>query len=215
MLKIGIIGAGRMGNSHAANLIKLKSIRLAAVYDIDPEKSKAFAEKYSTVKIMNSLQELVNSPEVELIIITSPTYCHRDGLMAAMATGKPIFCEKPLCRTRAELKELAPLILDYKNFFTIGFVRRYSPGCIMMKKLIDEGKIGKLICGYNSSDESGCHCFRGIQRWQCAEAIFSRRQKLAGLLRRCRDERKRDGLLPRDRCCGEYIRGDWLHGGEH
>ena len=158
MLKIGIIGAGRMGNSHAGNLIKLKSIQLAAVYDIDPEKSKVFAEKYPTVKIMNSLQELVNSPEAELIIITSPTYCHRDGLMAAMATGKPIFCEKPLCRTRAELKELAPLILDYKNFFTIGFVRRYSPGCVMMKKLIDEGKIGKLICG------SVCCLFGGFRR---------------------------------------------------
>ena len=61
-------------SSEPIMLIKLKSIQLAAVYDIDPEKSKAFAEKYPTVKIMNSLQELINSPEAELIIITSPTY---------------------------------------------------------------------------------------------------------------------------------------------
>ena len=147
MLKIGIIGAGRMGNTHAWNLVKMQSVQLAAVYDIDPEKSKAFAEKYPTAKIMNSLSELVNSPEAELIIITSPTYCHKEGVLAAMATGKPIFCEKPLCRSREDFKELAPLIRNYKNLFAIGFVRRYSPGCIMMKKLIDEGKIGKLICG--------------------------------------------------------------------
>ena len=158
MLKAGIIGAGRMGNAHAANLVKLKSVKLSAVYDIDPEKSRAFTEKYPSVKIMNSLRELVDSPETELIIISSPTCCHREGLLAALATGKPVFCEKPLCRTREELAELAPIIRNYGNLFAIGFVRRYSPACIMMKKLIDEGKLGKLICG------SVCCLFGGFRR---------------------------------------------------
>ena len=147
MLKIGIIGAGRMGSAHAENLVKLENARLSAVYDIDPEKSKAFAAKYSTVKIMNSTQELIDSPDTELIIITSPTYCHKEALIPAIASGKPIFCEKPLYRTRMELDELAPLIRNYGNLFAIGFVRRYSPGCVMLKKMIDEGKLGKLICG--------------------------------------------------------------------
>lgn len=158
MLKIGIIGAGRMGNSHAGNLAKLDNVKLSAVYDINPEKSKAFAEKYPTAAIMNSPEELVGSSEVEFIIITSPTYCHKEGLLPAMATGKPIFCEKPLCRTPEDLKELAPMIRDYKNLFAIGFVRRYAPSVVMMKKLIDEGKIGKLICG------SICCLFGGFRR---------------------------------------------------
>lgn len=147
MLKVGIIGAGRMGNTHARNLAKMDNVKLTAVYDINPEKSKAFVETYPTVEIMNGPEELVNNPEVELIIITSPTYCHKEGLLPAMATGKPIFCEKPLCRTPEDVKELAPLIKNYSNFFAIGFVRRYTPNVIMMKKLIDAGKIGKLICG--------------------------------------------------------------------
>ena len=147
MLKIGIIGAGRMGNAHAENLVKLKSVQLAAVYDINPEKSRAFTEKYPTAKILSGAKELCTSPEVDLILIASPTYCHREGLLAAMATGKPVFCEKPLCRTKEELAELAPLVRNYKNLFAIGFVRRYSPGAVMMKKLLEEGKLGKLICG--------------------------------------------------------------------
>ena len=158
MLNIGIIGAGRMGNAHASNLAKTDKVQLSAVYDINPEKSKAFAEKHPTAKILGSLEELVHSPDAEFIIITSPTYCHREALVAAMSTGKPIFCEKPLCRTREELNELAPLIRNYRNIFTIGFVRRYSPGCIMMKKLIDEGKLGKLRCG------SVCCLFGGFKR---------------------------------------------------
>ena len=158
MLKVGIIGAGRMGNAHAGNLAKLKSAAVTAVYDINPAKSAAFKEKYPDVSVKNSLAELVGAPEVELIVITSPTYCHREGLLAAMAAGKPIFCEKPLCRTPEELKELAPLISNYKKLFAIGFVRRYSPGVVLMKKLVEEGKIGKIICS------SVCCLFGGFRR---------------------------------------------------
>ena len=146
MLKVGIIGAGRMGNAHADNLAKLKSAALTAVYDIDPAKASAFREKYPGVAIKNSAAELAAAPEVELIVIASPTYCHKEGLLAAMATGKPIFCEKPLCRTPEDFRELAPLVTSYGNLFAIGFVRRYSPGVVLMEKLLSEGKIGKIIC---------------------------------------------------------------------
>ena len=158
MLKVGIIGAGRMGNAHAENLAKLKSVAVTAVYDIDPAKANAFKEKYPDVAIRNSAAELAGAPEVDLVVITSPTYCHKEGLLAAMATGKPIFCEKPLCRTPEDFKELAPLISSYKNLFAIGFVRRYSPGVVLMDKLISEGKIGKIICA------SVCCIFGGFRR---------------------------------------------------
>ena len=146
MVRIGIVGAGRMGNAHAANIKNIKDAEVTAAYDINPEKTAAFVEKYPQVKVMASLEELVNSAEVDLIAITSPTYCHAEGLRAAMATGKPIFCEKPLCRTQAELDELAPMLRSYKNLFAVGFVRRYSAGYMTLQKLISEGKIGKMIC---------------------------------------------------------------------
>ena len=104
-------------------------------------------EKYPEVKIVDSPEALVNESSVDLVAITSPTYCHKEGILAAMKTGKPIFCEKPLCRTRAELEELAPLLRSYKNLFAVGFVRRYSASYMMFKKLLDEGKVGKMIAG--------------------------------------------------------------------
>jgi len=158
MLKVGIIGAGRMGKTHASNLVRIEDVEISAVYDIAPAQSKAFQEIYPSVQIKNGVEELVNSADVDLIVITSPTCCHKEGLLPAMATGKPIFCEKPLCRTRGELDELAPLIRNYKNLFAIGFVRRYSPNVLTMKKMIDEGKLGKLICG------SVCCLFGGFKR---------------------------------------------------
>lgn len=145
MVKVGIIGAGRMGNAHAGNLAKLQSVKLTAVYDIKPEAAAAMKEKYPTMDIMDSAEAVANNPEVELIVITSPTYCHKEGLLAAMATGKAIFCEKPLCRSQEDLEELLPLIRNYSNLFAIGFVRRYSAAVLTMKKLLDENKIGKII----------------------------------------------------------------------
>ena len=146
MLKIGIIGAGRMATAHAGNLLKLKDVEIAAAYDINPGKSRAFVEKFPGVRVMNSAEEVANSADVDLIVITSPTHCHIEGLRAAMSAGKPIFCEKPLCRTRAQFEELVPLLRSYKNVFAIGFCRRYSAGFMTLKKRIDEGKIGNLIC---------------------------------------------------------------------
>ena len=145
MLKVGIIGTGRMGKAHAGNLAKLKSVTLTAVYDIVPAQAAAMKELHPTMEIMDSAAALVNNPEVDLIVIASPTYCHKEGLLAAMATGKPIFCEKPLCRSKEDFKELAPMISSYKNLFAIGFVRRYSAAVITMRNMLAEGKIGKPI----------------------------------------------------------------------
>ena len=57
MLKIGIIGAGRMGNAHAQNIANLKNAEVSAVYDINPEKIAAFTEKYPQVQAANSPEE--------------------------------------------------------------------------------------------------------------------------------------------------------------
>ena len=165
MVKIGIIGAGRMGNAHAANIANIANAEVSAVYDINPEKTAAFTEKYPNVKIMNSPDELVKSNEVDLIAITSPTYCHAEGLRAAMATGKPIFCEKPLCRTQAEFDELVPMLRSYKNLFAVGFVRRYSAGYMTLQKLIAEDKIGKLI---SASVTTSSVLFSMVSKLSCA-----------------------------------------------
>ena len=77
-----------MGNAHAENLAKLKNAAVTAVYDIDPAKAHAFKAKYPGVAIKNSAEELVNAPEVDLIVITSPTYCHKASVIELMPLKK-------------------------------------------------------------------------------------------------------------------------------
>ncbi len=146
MIRIGLIGAGRMGRNHSNHLAKMKNVILRGVYDLNPEKAESYRKDFGA-EIFPNPAALVASPEVDFIMICSPTYAHIEGLVAAMPTQKPVFCEKPLCRTESELGVLAPMIRNYKSFFALGFVRRYSAASRKMKELFDSGIIGNPLCG--------------------------------------------------------------------
>jgi len=146
MLKIGIIGVGRMGTLHSSNLASIPGTAVTGIYDLDQEQIKAYLAAFPGRKVYDSAVELASSPEVDFVLVTSPSYCHIEGIWAATAAAKPIFCEKPLCRTQAQLDELTPLLRNYPKMFAVGFVRRYSAGVIRMKQLLAANKIGRPLC---------------------------------------------------------------------
>lgn len=146
MLKIGIIGVGRMGTTHTRNLSSIPDTTVTGIYDIDQEKIDAYLAAFPGKKTYASAVELATSSEVDLVLVTSPSYCHIEGIWAATSASKPVFCEKPLCRTQAQFDELTPLLRNYQKLFAVGFVRRYSAGVIKMKQLLEANKIGQLLC---------------------------------------------------------------------
>ena len=114
MLKFGIIGAGRLGNVHAGNIAQLKTLagidaQVAAVYDPKESAAKDMHEKYGAV-ICSGPEELAGIPELDAVVIASPTYCHQEGIRAAVAADKHIFCEKPLCRDLTNSLEMLELV---------------------------------------------------------------------------------------------------------
>lgn len=143
MVNIGIIGAGRLGNLHAGHLALISDAKVAGVYDIKPEAAQAMHEKYGA-KIYHSAAELANAADIDGVIITSPTYCHLEGIRAAVAAKKTIFCEKPLTRTLEDAREALALLKNYPKLFTVGFVRRYMAKSLKVKQLLAEGLIGKI-----------------------------------------------------------------------
>ncbi|MDD5727003.1 MAG: Gfo/Idh/MocA family oxidoreductase [Victivallales bacterium] len=142
-VKLGIIGAGRLGNVHAGNLAVIEDAEVAGVYDIKAEAAQAMYDKYRA-KIYRSATELAGAADIDGIIITSPTYCHLEGIRAAVAANKPLFCEKPLTRTRTDAMKALTLLRDYSKVFSVGFVRRYMPKTQKIKQLLAEGLIGKI-----------------------------------------------------------------------
>lgn len=142
-VNLGLVGAGRMGNTHARELAKLDGIKLTGVYDIKPEAAENFRAQYGAV-IYPSAEALAASPGIDGLLVCSPTPCHPEGVNAALAAGKPIFCEKPLCRNLADGQCILDRGLASARPFAVGFVRRYMPKTLELKRLLDAGTLGTL-----------------------------------------------------------------------
>ena len=145
MLKVAFIGAGRMANTHAPRLKKLSGVEIAGVYDIDPEKSRVFAEQYSIPRCYASQEELLADRTLNGVLMCH--YCpdHAAGMMAAMKAGVPfIFCEKPAIRRMEE----GPMLLESAKRsgtkIMIGHHRKHDALNRKMREIIRSGVLGTL-----------------------------------------------------------------------
>lgn len=138
-LKVGLIGAGRIGKVHAISIGASKNSEIAAVADVYEEAAQALAKEFGTR--VASIDEILNDNTIDAILIASSTNTHADLIEAGVAAGKAIFCEKPidldLERARKSLE-----IAKGKTVM-MGFNRRFDPNFMALKKAFDNGEIGK------------------------------------------------------------------------
>jgi len=142
MVRIGIIGAGRMGRVHAESIQKLpESATLAGCVDISAKAAAEFTARFP-VRVYASQAELLADSTVDAVLIATPTPTHAEIALQALQAGKHVFCEKPLARTLAQGRALLAAAQASKQVFAVGFVRRQSWGCQEVRRLLQQGKIG-------------------------------------------------------------------------
>ena len=145
-LKIGLIGLGRLGRVYARDLsTRLAETRLTAVADPSAGLAASIAEEFDVPRSYSDARELMADPDVDAVVIVSPTHTHREVVLAAAAQGKPAFCEKPLALSLAECREMQEAVDRKGTFFQMGFMRRFDPGYAAGKAQIDEGRIGTPV----------------------------------------------------------------------
>lgn len=142
-VNLGVIGAGRMGNAHANELAQLEGVKITGVYDIKSEAAAAMRERHGAT-IHQSAAQLAAAHAIDGVLVCSPTPCHKEGVDAALAAHKAIFCEKPLCRDTADAAKLLQAGEASGKPFAVGFVRRYMAKTLELKRLLDAGTIGKI-----------------------------------------------------------------------
>ena len=141
MINVGIIGAGRMGKTHAGCLLKIQNVCIKSIYDMDMDAASKLA-KDCEAKVVTDSSEIMDASEIQAVIICPPTPAHHEYVMAALAQRKNVFCEKPLARTLEQGHEMVKMLRENPVIFTVGFVHRNNWGCQQIKKLIDEGAVG-------------------------------------------------------------------------
>ncbi len=143
---IGVIGLGRMGQVYATySAGQLADANLVAVADMREEIVNSFADRVGNAKSYTDYHDLLADPNVQAVIVTTPTSTHRDVVIEAAAAGKAIFCEKPTALTLAATDEMIAAVEKAHVMFQVGFMRRFDAGYAAAKHHIEAGEIGDPV----------------------------------------------------------------------
>jgi len=153
MIAIGVIGAGRIGKIHAANLYRHPDADLRCIVDVSEVAASELAAACSTQT--GSLDALLGDDLIDAVVIASSTDTHADLVCAAAQAGKAIFCEKPLdLDVKTAIRSLGA-VDESGVLLCLGFNRRHDPSFDRLKRDIDNGKVGDVeVVSITSRDPS-------------------------------------------------------------
>jgi myo-inositol 2-dehydrogenase/D-chiro-inositol 1-dehydrogenase len=143
-LKLGVIGAGRIGKVHTATLVQsVPSATVVAIADTNLNSANELAQTFGIPSVFSNYMDVINHPEVEAIVICSPTDTHAKYIVNAAKAGKHIFCEKPVDLSLEVIKGAIKAAADARVKLMVGFNRRFDPNFLKIKQLVVDGKIGE------------------------------------------------------------------------
>lgn len=136
---LGFLGAGGITHAHARGLQRLKNVEIVAWSSGSGESARKQATAYGGKAV--SEQELLAMPEVDAVLICTPTPLHHEQVLAALAAGKRIFCEKPFARTHEQAEELAA---QANGRIYVGHVLRFFHEYRRAREIVQRGDLGDI-----------------------------------------------------------------------
>ena len=157
LIKMGVIGLGRMGQLYT-NLLssQINGAKLYAVAEIHEQARSRVAGEFDITRAFADFHELLALPELDAVIIATPTSTHHDLVVAAAEAGKAILCEKPLALTLAETRSAQEAVARAQVPLQVGFMRRFDAAYQKAKTLIDSGQIGFPVTFKSLSRDPFC-----------------------------------------------------------
>lgn len=145
-IRIGVVGTGQIGVDHIKRLTEhCHGARVTAVSSRRRGPAEA-AAAICGARVEDGFEALLQAPDVDAIVITSPSQLHEEQVLAAIKRGKYIFCEKPLAITAEGCRKIVDAeVRAGKRLVQVGFMRRYDKGYGQLKDAIDSGTYGKPL----------------------------------------------------------------------
>ena len=161
MVRIGIVGIGFMGVTHFRAIDKVKGAKVTAICTRDKRKLKGDWRKIqgnfggsggtqdvSGLACYDDIEDLLGDPSVDLVDLCLPTLMHVEWTLAALAAGKHVLLEKPISLTLRDAERMVGEARKRKRRFMVAHVLRYFPEFRLIKKLMDEGKHGRVLAAH-------------------------------------------------------------------
>jgi myo-inositol 2-dehydrogenase/D-chiro-inositol 1-dehydrogenase/scyllo-inositol 2-dehydrogenase (NAD+) len=143
-VRVCLIGAGRAGQVHANSLARhVQNGKPVALVDPNTDALNATGAKFGIEGRYTSLEEALDRAEFDAVVITTPTFTHRDLAVMAMNAGKHVLCEKPMALNLDECDDMIEASRRNGTFLQLGFMRRFDPEFASAAERIQAGEIGR------------------------------------------------------------------------
>lgn len=146
MLKIGIIGAGRIGKVHLESIsYHVKNATVTAMADpFMNEETEKLIRSYGVSKVTKDYKDILNDKDIDAVLVCSSTDTHAAISIEAINAGKHVFCEKPVDHSIEKIQAVADALTEHPDIkFQVGFNRRFDHNFAAIRKAYDDGKIGE------------------------------------------------------------------------
>ncbi|RAV11223.1 Gfo/Idh/MocA family protein [Paenibacillus contaminans] len=143
-IRIGVIGAGSISESHLGAYAKNPEVELVAICDLNEERARAKAEKYNIPNVYTDYNKLLEDGSIDAVSVCTWNNSHAPISIAALNAGKNVLCEKPLCKTVEEAFEVEAAVKKSGKTLQVGFVRRYASNTRIVKEFMENGDLGEI-----------------------------------------------------------------------
>ncbi|HEY7530823.1 MAG TPA: Gfo/Idh/MocA family oxidoreductase [Gemmatimonadota bacterium] len=143
-LRVGIVGTGAIAQvAHLPAYLRLPSVRVTALCDVDPTKLRLLQSRHGIPHVHRSLEELLGRDDVDAVDVCLPNHLHQDAVLAALAAGKHVLCEKPLAPTAEGVEAVVEARRGTGLQVLVGMNHRFRSDSILLKRFLEEGGVGE------------------------------------------------------------------------
>jgi UDP-N-acetylglucosamine 3-dehydrogenase len=147
MLKVGIIGAGFIGKTHANAYKTLNNLEIIGVSEVNEKAGRQYADEYNCAYFQDA-ESLVKREDIDIVDICLPTFLHEKYVIMAAEHGKHVLCEKPFTLTLESADRILEAVDKAKVTLMVAQVVRFWPEYVMIKQYYDSGKLGGIKMVY-------------------------------------------------------------------
>lgn len=147
MIRVAVVGIGRMGGRHASNFCKgaVKNAKLVAVSDIDEKVCAAFKAKHANVAVYTDFDKMLSETKIDALVVATPHYSHSELAKKALEKGISVLVEKPITVTVKDAESLVEVAKKHPEaIFAIMYNQRSNTIYARAKKIIESGKLGDI-----------------------------------------------------------------------
>lgn len=142
-IKLGIVGAGTIGQVHAQTAKRL-GVPVVCIADLNEAAAKKLAAAEGIPNTTGNPAQLFANKEIDAVVVGVPNKFHKEMALGAIAAGKDVLLEKPMALNVAECTEINAAAKKHGRLVQMGFVNRYSPVAQSAKSFVDAGELGKI-----------------------------------------------------------------------